>query len=251
MRISDTRHRGCEGSRKKIAAGLGVHRCSPVLWMTSRVKPSPDLRQRAFSPVDAMYLMGSTAYGAEMLDVPDSVVRRWAVGLRDSDREVAEEMFAAFYPHLFRYARRITRDAAGAEDVVQDAFLRVWRMRLRIDPDRSLRALLFVMVRNLALNRQDRRAPNLDDVSAARGAEVDLAAAVDARRLAERLKIWIDAMPARRREAFHLSRYEHLSYAEIAGIMDVSVRTVENHIRLALQDLRDRIQEFEPNLLDE
>jgi len=176
-------------------------------------------------------------------------VRAWAIGLKHSDPAAATELFNRFYPHLFRYARRLTRDTSAAEDVVQEAFLRLWKMRERIDPDRSITSLLFVMVRNLSYTRA-RRAPAVVDDPANRPArQADPSENVDARLLADRLRTWIDALPARRREAFHLSRFENLSYAEIASVMDISVRTVENHIRLALQDLRDHIRDSEPNLL--
>ncbi len=190
------------------------------------------------------------------MGIPEAYVREWAGRLRDSDPEGAKELFNAFYPHLVRYARRITRDADEAEDVVQEAFLRLWNMRERLDPERSVTALLFVMVRNLAYNTQSRESRTTQSVGARQSpatrpaGQPDPSERVDTRMLADRLKEWIDALPQRRREAFHLSRFENLTYEEIAQVMDISIRTVENHIRLALQDLRDHIREYEPNLLE-
>lgn len=179
---------------------------------------------------------------------PDASVREWAGRLRDSDPEAAKALFNTFYPRLVRYACRITHDADTAEDVVQEAFLNLWKIRARLDPERSVTSLLFVMVRNLAhdATRSDTRQGGTERTAGA----PDPSEGVDSRLLAARLREWIDALPQRRREAFHLSRFEELSYQEIAQVMDVSVRTVENHIRLALQDLRDHIRDYEPNLLD-
>lgn len=184
-----------------------------------------------------------------MMDVSEAYVREWSRRLRKSDAAAAKELFTTFYPHLYRYARRITQQSEQAEDVVQETFLKLWNMRERLDPDRSLRALLFVMVRNLAYNTKDRRRRSLEDVNARPATHADPSEEIDTRILAIRLQGWIDALPDRRREAFHLSRFEDLTYEEIARIMNVSVRTVENHIRLALQDLRDHIRNYEPNLL--
>lgn len=183
------------------------------------------------------------------MGISEAEVRAWAGGMRDSDPEAATELFHAFYPHLFRYARRITRDEGTAEDVVQEAFLRLWKMRARLDPDRSVRALLFVTVRNLAYNTQDARTRPLQGSERRRVRDADPSERTNTDMLSERLKVWIDALPDRRREAFHLSRYEGLSYEEIARVMEISVKTVENHIRLALKDLRDQIRNYEPNLL--
>jgi len=77
----------------------------------------------------------------------------------------------------------------------------------------------------------------------------DASEGIDARMLQIRFRQWIGEMPDRRREAFQLSRFDELSYAEIARIMGLSVRTVERHIQLALKELRDRVREFEPTLL--
>ena len=182
-----------------------------------------------------------------MNEVSDEQLAEGTRRMNVSDEAAGAELFRAYYPRLFGYALRLTRSEAAAEDVVQDAFLRLWRMRERLDPRKSIDSLLFVMVRNLALNLPKR--PN-DEL----GAIGDAAAhhppqRLDAELLATRMRDWIDALPDRRREAFHLSRFEGLKYAEIAQIMDVSVRTVENHIRLALQHLRDRLHEYDPSLL--
>ena len=56
------------------------------------------------------------------------------------------------------------------------------------------------------------------------------------------LKNCINELPERQREAFELSRFEGLQHDEIAEIMDVSARTVNNHIVAALKTLRDRLQ---------
>ena len=66
----------------------------------------------------------------------------------------------------------------------------------------------------------------------------DLLAAEDLRK---HIRRWIDALPARRAEAFVLSRDHGLKHHEIAAIMEVSERTVDTHILLALRDLRGRL----------
>ena len=57
---------------------------------------------------------------------------------------------------------------------------------------------------------------------------------------------WIEEMPDRRREAFCLSRFDGLSHEEIAEAMDLAPKTVNNHIVLALQYLRKRLNGHEP-----
>lgn len=181
----------------------------------------------------------------------DSTFSEWSQRLRASDRTAFQALFKATYPALCRYATGFTGDATVAQDLVQDAFLRIWNRRATLDPARSLQALLYVTVRNLALNHERttaKRQTLLTTMDApAPSPEPDAAVAADL--LRERLQGWIREMPARRREAFQLSRFDGLSYEEIAGVMGLSVRTVEQHIRLALQHLRGRLREQEPELL--
>ncbi len=180
--------------------------------------------------------------------VPDPVDTLSALSrrLQRSDRAAYAEVFRRFHGPLVRYARRITNDEAAAYDVLQDVFLKLWEERKTLTVRVSLKALLYTMVRNRALNSLRRskwfsRDTSLEDASERQetlpGGE-DVLAAEDLRR---HLRRWIDALPARRAEAFVLSRYHSLKHSEIAAIMGVSERTVDTHILLALKDLRGRL----------
>ena len=75
-------------------------------------------------------------------------------------------------------------------------------------------------------------------------------AEAEAKALDARLQAWIADLPDRQREALTLSRFDGLSHAEIADVMGVSPRTVNNHLVQALRTLRDRLHHFAPNLLN-
>jgi RNA polymerase sigma-70 factor (ECF subfamily) len=68
--------------------------------------------------------------------------------------------------------------------------------------------------------------------------EPDVGAQMDADRLEADLRAWIKELPDRQREALTLSRFENLSHEAIAEVMDISPRTVNNHIVQALKKLR-------------
>lgn len=173
---------------------------------------------------------------------------RWkAAGVRmqTGDRQAFAEVFQHFYPALVRYASGITGDAATAADVVQDCFAKLWAEHERMAVRVSLKALLYTMVRNRALNAQRRQRfaseVNGEDAAERHAVPPEAAATLAAEQLQQQLARWIDALPARRREAFMLSRYHGLSHSEIAGIMGVSARTVDTHMLLALRELRHRL----------
>jgi len=158
---------------------------------------------------------------------------------------------------LFRYIRSITKDGSSARDVTQDVFVKLWETRESLDPDQSLKAYLYRTARNRAYNhvrnrrtRTDKEEDVRSDSPAQPAAEPPPDDALDAKMLDRRLRTWIDDLPDRQREALSLSRFEGLSHDEIAEIMDISPRTVNNHIVRALKSLRKHVHAYEPGLLD-
>ena len=179
----------------------------------------------------------------------------WARRIRASDPAAFESFFRALHGPLVRYAESFVSDPAVAGDMVQDAFVRIWEGRSRIDPGQSLKAFAYRTVRNLCLNR-------LRDVKTREGLleeryspparqEARPDEAVDATRLAGLLKEWIEELPDRQREALRLSRFQGLSHEEVAEAMEVSPRTVNNHLVKALRTIRERVRAYEPTLLDQ
>ncbi len=176
----------------------------------------------------------------------DEQFQRWCRRIKASDREAFEAVFDALHDPLARYALQITGHKAAARDIVQYAFTSLWDMRDDLDPGESLEALLFRIVRNRAYNTErDRRTREDKHSELRRNAEPvqpDVAAQMDADRLEADLRAWIEELPDRQREALTLSRFENLSHESIADVMDISPRTVNNHIVQALKKLRRRVR---------
>ncbi len=171
-----------------------------------------------------------------------ALVRR----LRSDDADALRHLMDAYWAPLVGFAHRILAGSGDPEDTVQNAFVRLWARRRRLEQAGSLRSLLYTIVRNSCLDelrKRDRRkkaqegalpppSPRTpyEDVQ---GAELNrLAAAAVAR------------LPERRREVFRLVREEGLSYQEIAEIMDLSTQTVANHMSLAMADLRTALRPY-------
>lgn len=172
-----------------------------------------------------------------------------ARAIRRSDAQAFAELYDALHPPLLRYAWSLTRDEEAGYDILQEAFLRLWKTRLRIDPDRSIEALLYRIVRNLAYkyNRRGKRHVSLLRMHQDHGAANHIAAELDADMLRERFADWVADMPARRREVFQLSRYSGLSHADISELLGISPKTVNNHLVAALRYLRDRLEACDPD----
>ena len=160
-------------------------------------------------------------------------------------------LYTAFYPELLRYAQRFLGEDTRAQDAVQEAFLRLWKRKAAVDPGRSVRALLYKAVRNLVLNHKRDTQLHQSLLRTMKHAipAPDPEALAGTTLIGEKISLWVQELPDRRREAFELSRFHGLRHDEIANIMGVATKTVENHILLALKFLRDKLNAFDPQLL--
>jgi len=158
--------------------------------------------------------------------------RRLAQRIRDGDIAAFTTIFHLYYAALVRFVTRHLGSQDAAEDVVQDLFTRLWDVRAGIDPSRSLRAYLFTMARNRAVNVLEH------DVVVRQHAEEVLGLlpqtatvpAADALVLTDELARLVAARVAtlspRLREIYHLSRDEGLSTSEIAETLGIATQTV-------------------------
>lgn len=174
---------------------------------------------------------------------PPGLAERLEAGTADAH----DEAFRRFYAPLVRYARGFVGDGDAARDVVQDVFLKLWETRETLDVRSSLKAMLYTMVRNRALNvnRRQKKKAAAPTIPEARRQQQEHAPppdlAVEAEVLRERIYQWVRELPERRAEAFTLSRYHGLSNQEIAETMGVAERTASTHVYHALRDLRERL----------
>lgn len=175
--------------------------------------------------------------------------------LKESDRPSFERLYRLQRNDLLKYVFSIVRDATVSHDLVQDVFVAVWELRLRLDPEQPLKAYLYRMARNRAYRHlRDERLHDYKHqlISRESSHDPELPAEVEHRvdgdLLSNMLKTWIHDLPARQREALVLSRFHDLSHREIASVMGLSPRTVNVHIMRALERLQKRAESFEPAL---
>ena len=159
--------------------------------------------------------------------------------LKASDRTAFEQLFRRLREGLLRYVRAIIDDDTVAHDLVQDVFVYLWGLRESLDPSRSVKAYLYSMARNRAYRfmrdertHAEKHALLKQQASAQAPGADNPDARYDAEALTQRLRGWIGELPERQREALLLSRYHALSHREVASVMGVSPRTVNNHLSL-------------------
>jgi len=158
-----------------------------------------------------------------------------------------------FWPALVAYAARVVGSADAAEDIVQDALLRIWQGRTKWRGSGSLRAFLYGVTRNLAFNYQtswhQARLRPLDLASLERAGQaaaeaLDPADALVREDVRASLERALALLPPRRREVFLLAGVHDLSYKEVARIMGIAPQTVANQMVSALAELRTALKPY-------
>jgi RNA polymerase sigma-70 factor (ECF subfamily) len=163
----------------------------------------------------------------------------------DNDTRAFSELYEAMHKSLYRFAVTLTRSREPAEEITADVFIRLWQRRQSIAPDniRNCRLYLFMCIKNACLNHiRDHRhmeSLNLDQLSLESWkTEVSPEELLITAEIAGQLNKAIDELPPKCGLIFRLVKEEELSYKEAAQLLDVSTKTVENQIGIALKKIR-------------
>ncbi len=167
--------------------------------------------------------------------------------IRHDDRQAFERVFRESYRPLTAYAFRFVSDLPTAENIVQDVYLKLWQNRHQLVIATSLIHYLFRSVRNRSLNHLDKTKVRSEylriQIEKEHGNE-DYSAFYPEIGLLDKIETAINALPVKRQEIFRLAREEGLKYREIADRLNLSVKTVEAQMTLALKQLRESLKEY-------
>jgi RNA polymerase sigma-70 factor (ECF subfamily) len=162
----------------------------------------------------------------------ETLLRRLAAG----ETSALGEFYDVFAGLVNGLALRILRDAADAEDVVQEVFLQVWRQASRFDPTRgSVEAWLCTIARTRALDRLRRRTARREDPED----EAPPSSATPKSAEAIAVRKALDGLTSDQRKALELAYFEGLTQSEIAERLGEPLGTVKTRIRTAMIRLRD------------
>lgn len=163
-------------------------------------------------------------------------------GLRKSSTAAYKQLFLDYYTMIRRFLSRMLGDDEQAKDIAQNIFLKVWLNRESLDESKSIKSYIYVLAKNEALNhiKRNSRVTRMDGASDISDGN-DVQISTEYNETFNIIRQRVESMPERRREVFRLSRMEHLSNKEISEMLNLSVRTVEKHIELALKDIRKTI----------
>ena len=181
---------------------------------------------------------------------------RLMLRVRDGDESAFETLVETWAPVLVSFMFRFVGSASVAEDLSQEAFMKVYRAAPDYEPKAGFKTWLLTIATNLCLNQKrwdskrrhfslDAAIENGDGKSFAGDLSADAETPreeAERRELREKVKEAILALPEQQRAAMVLARYERMSYAGIGEVMRVSAMAVKSLLNRAKENLRERLE---------
>ena len=158
------------------------------------------------------------------------------------DEAAYKSLFIAFHKPLHQFAYSFVRSRELAEEIVSDVFLKIWLNRSEMESIGNLKVYLYVSIKNTSLKyllKQHRQvAISIDELdveleSLARSPEELMLTA----EMMNKIQETINALPPRCKIIFKLIKEDGLRYKEVAEILNISVKTIDNQLAIALRKI--------------
>lgn len=169
--------------------------------------------------------------------------------LRQGDEKAFELLFITYFKRVKYFIRGIIKSDEEAEELAQDVFVKLWINRESIDFGKGMSAYLHISARNATINYLKKKFTHdmyINDWQYRDGNDMyeSVEEGYYAQETALLIKMAVSHMPDRRKEIYELSREKGLHNEEIADRLDISKKTVENQLSLALSEIRKVITSF-------
>jgi RNA polymerase sigma-70 factor (ECF subfamily) len=168
--------------------------------------------------------------------------------LAQGDHESFRRLFMQYFPKLKIFIAGFVKSEAIAEELSQDIFVKIWEKRKALTEVQSFNAYIYRMAKNAVLNYfqheyvKERYIGQLSPDSAIPADEL-----FHAKETELLIQLTVAKMPTQRKKIFELSRKSQLKNEEIARKLHLSKKTVENHLNLALREIREALKKIFTN----
>ncbi|MFT3682243.1 MAG: RNA polymerase sigma-70 factor [Ferruginibacter sp.] len=163
-----------------------------------------------------------------------------------ADQQAFGQLYIAFMPYLLKFANSIIKDNELAEEVVSDVFIKIWQNRADIGRVENFKLYLYVSVKNTALNYLSRHFRkeiiSLEEMSL----NISMSPYNPEQLLitseaVKKIDGEIQKLPPRCKLIFKLVKEDRLRYNDIAQLLNISVKTIDNQMAIALKKISTAI----------
>jgi len=179
---------------------------------------------------------------------PELKILLWRIA-HVSDEKAFKMLFDIYADRLYQFAFSFLKNKQIAEEAVADVFFKIWLNRTTLPKISNIKAYLFKATYNTTLNYLDeekrRKAVSLDDI------EVDLdidricpETELINKELKGKIEQAIESLPPRCKMIYKLAKVERMKYKEIAGLLNISVKTIDNQLAIAIKKIGEEIKKY-------
>lgn len=188
------------------------------------------------------------SYVSLIMELPD---RKYIEQLSQGNQKAFDDLFTNYYKGLCLFARRYLYNLETAEETVQDVFVKFWEKRNQLGNITSIKTYLFTSVRNACIDiiRKDNVRKKYANEVLKNSSDIYEPEFIPDHSLSEKIKEAVQQLPKQRKKIFIMNKTYGLRYKEIAEKLDLSPKTVENQMGIAIKQLRGLLKDCMPVLL--
>ena len=182
-------------------------------------------------------------------NLPKNIFELQQLVVNENNTVAFEQLYLLFYKDLHRFAYRIIKSNHIAEEIVSDVFVQLWKKKSTLAQINNLRAFLYVAVKNLALTylykSKKQRVCWIEEFAGGPDIPCNNSSADDLlneKELSEILNKAINNLPAKCKAVFKLVKEDGLKYHEAAKLMNLSIKTIENQMGIAIKRIASTLK---------
>lgn len=163
--------------------------------------------------------------------------------INNGHAKALDRLFNKYYEPLCNFAFLFLKDTKLTEEIVDDVFINIWRKRKEITIHTNPKAYLYRSTRNMVISHLRKNAPYFDSIEALESEKVANTPATPEslmirKEIAGKVTFLLEKLPVQAGLVFRMHKMDGLKYKEIAEVLNLSIKTVENHMGRALKIFR-------------
>lgn len=178
----------------------------------------------------------------------DDSIYKMVKGLIRDDKKSFDDLYFYYYPKLYAFSKTFLKVEDDINDILQEVFIKIWDNRKKIKDVETFNAWIFTITKNSIVTYFREKIRQEDFESRVRKmatGELAFNDNLEYKDLKEKVDQIVEQLPEKRRMIFKLSREEGLSNRDIAKKLEISIKTVEDHMLYSLRFLRKNLKDLE------